>query len=137
MAHELHIDKHTLPLAVATDLLPRMPVKFAGTNTLMCAPVGSANEQPFGVTGPASYVATSAAIPAPGREKAAVYFSQNSMKVRTAASVGVGAAVIVGSTNGVVIPGGITASAHWILGDTLEDGLAGEIITIFVNPRKA
>lgn len=138
MAHELHIDKHTLPALVATDMAPRMPVKLAGTSVLLVLPVASANDVPFGVTNNATYIASTLALPAPGQEKAAVYFTQNSVKVRSNGSVGVGADVFVSSTNGGVGPSGIiVASAHWILGQTLEVAGAGEIVTIFVNPRKA
>lgn len=138
MAHELHIDKHTLPLAVATDLAPRFPVKAAGTNIPMVAPIATSSEVPFGVSNNAMYVASSAALPAPGREKAAVYFAQNSVKVRCNSSVGAMADVAVSSTNGGVGPSGIiAASAHWIIGQTLEAAAAGEVTTIFINPRKA
>jgi hypothetical protein len=52
--------------------------------------------------------------------------------------VGAMADVAVSSTNGGVGPSGIiAASAHWIIGQTLEAAAAGEVTTIFINPRKA
>lgn len=138
MAHDLHLHQHSLPLAVATIIPPRFPVKAAGSNIPMVAPIATSSEVPFGVTNAATYVPSSAALPAPGREKAAVYFSQNSVKVLCNSSVGAMADVAVSSTNGGVAPSGIiAASGHWIIGQTLEEGAAGEIITIFINPRKA
>lgn len=139
MAHELHLDKHTLSIAVATDTNPRFPIKLStATSTLLAVPIATAADTPFGVTNNATYVASSAALPSPGREKCAIYFAGNSVKVRAAGSVGVGADVMVSSTNGGVGPSGIiVASGHWILGQTLEAAAAGEITTIFVNPRKA
>lgn len=138
MAHELHIDKHTLPIAVATDMAPRFPVKLGGTSVLLAIPIATAADIPWGVTNNATYVASSAALPSPGQEKAAVYFSQNSVKVKANGSVGVGADVFVSSTNGGVGPSGIiVASGHWVIGQTLEVAGAGEVVTIFINPRKA
>jgi hypothetical protein len=137
MAHELHLNQHSLPIAVATDIDPRRVVQLAGTNIPLVIPIGTNNIFPFGVTAPATYVASSNALPSPGRDMAAVYFTQNCVKVKAFASVGAGADVMVATTSGAVGPNPITASAHWIVGQTMEDGLAGEIVTIFINPRKA
>jgi hypothetical protein len=138
MAHDLHIDKHSLPIAVATDMAPRFPVKAAGTNIPLVSPVATSSDVPFGVTNNATYVASSNALPSPGRDKAAVYFSQNSVKVRCNSSVGAMADVAVSSINGGVGASGIiVASGHWIIGQTLEAAGAGDIVTIFINPRKA
>jgi hypothetical protein len=137
MAHELHVDKHTLNFPVATDLSPRFPVKLvASTTGGFVAPIASANDVPFGVSNNATYLAST--IANTPNERTAVYYSQNSVKVRANGSVGFCADVFVSSTNGGVGPSGIiTASGHWILGQTLEAALAGEIVTIFVNPRKS
>lgn len=138
MAHELHLDKHTIPVPVATDLAPRFPVKFAGTSVLLVSPIATAADVPFGVSNNATYVASSAALPSPGQEKAAIYFAGNFVKVKANGSVGAGADVFVSSTNGGVGPSGIiVASLHWILGQTIEAAGAGEVTTIFINPRKA
>lgn len=132
MSYELHQDKHQFaaPLA-ATNLQPRTPVKFAGTSVLLVSPIATAADTPAGVTGAASYLAS-----AP--DSVAVYFSQNVVKMRCAGSVGAGADIFVSSTNGGVGPSGIiTASAHWILGQALTTAAAGEIVSVFINPRKA
>lgn len=128
MAFELHQDKHTLPIQTLVDLNPRTPVKLAGTSGLLVTAAASANDEVFGFTNAATYLAG---------EIAAVYFSQNIVKARAGASVGAGAGLIVGSSNGVVIPGGVAASGHFLAGQSMSAAAAGEIVSVFVNPRKA
>lgn len=130
MSFELHQDKHQFPAPyAATAIIPRQPVKFLGTSVLLVAPVASMNDTPVGVTGPATYATG---------ENVTVYFSQNIVKLRAAGSVGVGADVFVSSTNGAVGPSGIiVASGHFVLGQSLTTAAAGEIVSVFINPRKA
>lgn len=130
MSFELHQDKHQFPAPyAATGFQPRMPILLTGTSVLLAAPVPSANIKPDAVTGAATYATG---------ESVAAYFSQNVVKMRAAGSVGVAADVFVASVNGGVGPSGIiTASAHWILGQTLTTAAAGEIVSVFINPRKS
>lgn len=130
MSFELHQDKHQYPAPyAATGFGARQPVKFTGTNVLQVAPIATASETPAGVTGPATYAAS---------ESVTVYFGQNIVKLRAAGSVGVGADVFVSSTNGGVGPSGIiVASGHFILGQTLTPAAAGEVVSVFINIRKA
>lgn len=130
MSYELHQDKHQFPAPyAATGFQNRMPVKFVGTNVLNVAPIATAADVVVGVTGAATYATG---------ESVVVYFSQNVIKCRANGSVGVGADVFVSSTNGGVGPSGIiVASAHYILGQSLTTANAGEIVSVFINPRKA
>jgi hypothetical protein len=127
MAFELHQDKHQLPITVASDCLPRVPVALGGTTALIGIPCASNNVRPFGVTNAATYLRG---------EVAAVYHDGNVVKMVANASVGASAEVGVASSNGSVGPGLITASAHWAVGQTLNAGAAGEIVSVFVNPRR-
>ena len=130
MSYELHQDKHqhSGPLA-ATALIPRTPVKFAGTNVLLVSPVATAADRPDGVTNVATYTAS---------EVVTVYFSQNVVKMRCNASLAAGADVFVASVNGGVGASGIiAASQHWIIGQALTTASAGEIVSVFINPRRA
>lgn len=129
MAYELHQDKHQLPIKAATDLSPRQPIKLGGTSGLLAFPCASLNDRPFGVTNAATYLTG---------EVIACYFESNIMKMVANASVGVNSEVGVASSNGSVGPQTlITASAHWGVGLTVSAALAGEIVSVFVNPRKA
>ena len=132
MAFEQHLHAHTLPgAAAATLLIPRTPVKLGGTSGLLVLPAASNNEEVFGVTGAATHSAG---------EPPVVYFDGNIVKCKAGAATAynAGAAVSVGSTNGVVIPQAITASAHWIIGNLMSSAsAAGEIVSVFVKPRKA
>lgn len=129
MAFELHQDKEQLHVQAATDLLNRSAIKLAGTSVLLAAPIATAADEPFGVTHNASYLAT---------DIAAVFFRGNIMKMKAAGSVGAAADVFVASTNQGVGPSGIiTASAHWIIGKTVSAAAAGEIVSVYVNPRRA
>lgn len=130
MSYELHQDKHQFPAPyAATGFQNRMPIKLVGTSSLLAAPIATASEKPDGVTGAATYAVG---------ESVAVYFSQNVVKMRAAGSVGASADVYVSSTNGGVGPSGIiTASGHWIIGQALTTAAAGEVVSVFINPRKA
>lgn len=129
MSYELHQDKHQFSGGLAaTALIPRMPVKFAGTSAILFSPVGSWNEEPHGHTGAATHLAG---------EVPAVYFSQNIVKARCIASVGAGVAVGVGSTNGGVAPvAAASGVVRWQIGQTLTTAAAGEIVSVFINPRQ-
>lgn len=129
MAFEQHLHAHTLPgAAAATTLVPRTPVKLGGTSALLIIPAASANEEPFGVTGAATHLAGEVPV---------VYFDGNIVKAVAIASTGAGALLSVGSTNGGVIPQAITASAHWVVGQSLSPAAAGEIVSVFVKVKKA
>lgn len=129
MSHELHQDKHQFSGGLtASALVPRTPVKMGGTSALLWLPVGSWNEEPHGVTGAATHSVG---------EVPAVYFSQNVVKCRAGASIGAAAAAGVGSTNGVVAPvAGASGSVRWQLGHTVTAAAAGEVVSIFINPRQ-
>lgn len=132
MAFETHLDDHVFPGGVAaTQILPRTAVKVAGTSALLFFPAASNNEEAIGVTG----AATTAAGEIP-----VVYFDGNIVKMLAGAATAynTGAAVSVGSVNGVVIPQAITASGHWELGKVVSyAAAASEVVSVFVKIKKA
>ena len=135
MAFELHQDKEQFPVKAGTDIIPRSAVKLGGTSVLLAIPIATAAEEPFGVTHTATYLGSQVDGAA---DQAAVYFRGNVMKMKAAGSVGAGADVFVASTNQGVGPSGIiTASAHWIIGKTVSAAAAGEVVSVYVNPRRA
>lgn len=126
MAFELDQDKHQLPVPAATALAARHPVALGGTSAILAVPVGTWNVEPFGVTGAASYAAG---------EQAAVYYESNIKKIRACASVGAGALVGVGSTNGRVAPIAVASgSRRFALGITQNPAADGEIVSVFIRP---
>jgi hypothetical protein len=133
MAFELHRHGHQQGLKAASAINPRTPVKLAGSNALFVLPAASGNDRPFGVTGNA----TAGASGLNSNDAAVVYERGNVVKAVAAASVGVGAAVFVASTNGALGPNPITASAHWEVGISETPAAAGEIFSVYVDPRKA
>lgn len=129
MSYELHQDKHQFSGGLAaTALVPRTPVKFAGTSGLLFSPIATAADVPAGHTGAATHLAGEVPV---------VYFTQNVVKAVCAASCAAGVDVMVSSFGRVGASGIITASAHWIIGQTLTTAAAGEVVSVFINPRKA
>jgi hypothetical protein len=129
MSFELHQDKHqhTGGLA-ATTLVPRTPVKMAGTSGLLWSPIATAADKPDGYTGAGTYTAS---------EVVTVYFSQNVVKAIAGGSVGASADVMVSSFGRLGPSGILAASAHWIIGQTVTAAAAGEVVSLYINPRKA
>jgi hypothetical protein len=126
-AFTLHRDDHSFAVTAATNILPKTVVKWAGTNSIMVAPVATAADEPCGVV-EATYLSG---------ETVALYEELQYVKVNAAASVGVGARLIVGSTNGRLVPGGITASGHFSPGVSVTEARDGETFTMYVRVRKA
>lgn len=130
MAYELHLDDHAHSgVAAATTITPRHPVNIAGTSVPLVVPVASSNLVVDGVTGAATTASGAQAV---------VYFDGNVVKMVAAASLGAGADVSVGTTvTGAVWGGSIfAASGHWCIGKSLSTAAAGEVVSVFVKPRK-
>jgi hypothetical protein len=128
MAFELTQDKHSLSLPAASDILPYSVLSIVGTSAAGFITAASNNVRPFGANRNATYLRT---------EYAAGWHDGNIMKLKAAASVGAGAAVAVASANGAVGPAAAASGvARWEVGTTLSPAAAGEIVSVFINPRQ-
>lgn len=138
MAYDLHRHGLTQSFPAASAVLPRQPVKLAGTVTPFFLPAGTAADRPFGVNGPA----TCGASGLTDAEQLTAYEEGNVVKALAGASMGAGVEVMVGSTNGILMPALaaslFAASGHWVVGFTqTAAAAAGEVISLYVKPRKA
>lgn len=138
MAHELHVPQHTKSYLAASAILPRQAVKKAGTSVLFVLPAGTCADRPFGLIGPATVGASGLN----DGEQVAVYHDQNIVKAIAGASFGVGQEMMVGSTNGILMPALaaslFAASGHWTVGTSeTPAAAANEVFSLYVQPRKA
>lgn len=133
MAFELHRPGHQQAIVAASAILPRQAVRLAGTDGLFLLPAATNSDRPFGVAGPATVGASGLA----DGEMCTVYEELNIVKAVAGASLGVGAEVSVGSTNGVLTPAAlVAASGHWAVGFAETPAAAGEIFALYVKPRR-
>jgi hypothetical protein len=138
MAHK--IENFNLPLRAASAIGQYMPVRFVGdgvtpgsalSETVVRA--GSINEDVLGMT-----LATVAA----GQEVAVAFIGES--KGIAGASLGAGARLAVGSTNGVLIPilpsgGPATVNAivlRFTVGRSLRNAAAGDIFAFVLDPQQ-
>lgn len=117
-----------LPCFAATHLGERVPVKLVeGATARIVAPVASLNEETIGFTQTSASSGFAVEVQAVG----------NIVKAVAAASVGAGADVALGSPNGALGP---VAAASGVVkyksGVSLSDAAAGEVFSVFVNPRQ-
>lgn len=135
MAHK--VDGLNLPFVAASAIRQYVPVMFlpgasALSETIQQA--GSYNDDAFGFT-----IATVATYGDP----AAVAVS-GVTKAIAAASLGAGARVAIGSTNGVLIPIGasnIASSANgtggrFVVGRALKNAAAGDVFPVLIEPSQ-
>jgi len=87
-------------------------------------PISAASSVPLGIA-----LATSAS---PGNA-VSILDALNVVKVSAAASIGAGAPVGLASSNGGFGP--ITASGSWVVGQSVTAAAAGEVFSVYVNPR--
>lgn len=125
MAYVQHDGKRESFVA-ASNINPLIPVK-ADTVANQVVPLATNNVRPLGL------------VDATALQGAAVtvYGQDNTVKCVAVASMGAGAEVGVGSTNGNV--GLITYASgtlKWALGVTRTAAGAGETISVYVNPRQ-
>lgn len=126
MAAEIH--SNPLPGIAATVIADRVAVRvIAGATQRAVGPVASTNQEPFGV------VDAGATSLAP----VTVHGDQSYVKAVAVASLGVGADVGHASANGALGPvAGASGSNVWRVGIAQEAAAAGEVFTVFVNPRQ-
>lgn len=112
----------------AASLINPMSVVSLDTVADQVVPIATNNVRPLGVVGDAS-VAQGEAI--------TVYGQHNIVKVKACASLGAGAEVGVGSTNGqlnaIAAASGVT---RWAVGQSLSAAGAGEVFSLLVHPRQ-
>lgn len=132
MAFELTRDDEQFSLPAASVVLPRTAVKLAGTSVLFVLPCGSVNDEPFGTV-----KATAGASGLNQGERVAIYEHANYVKMIAGASLGVGADVGVGSSNGVMKPiVAATGSIIWRVGKSITPAAAGDVFTVYVSPKQ-
>lgn len=126
MAFDLH--NNPLPGIAATVIEDRVAVRFiAGATQRAVGPVASSNQEPLGV------VDAGATSLAP----VTVHGDQSYVKAVAVASLGAGAEVGHASANGALGPvAGASGSDIWRVGIAQEPAAAGEVFTVFVNPRQ-
>lgn len=136
MAFILTRDGFQQALIAASQVNPYTPVKLAGTSALCVVPLATASERPFGFV-----TATAGASGLLQGETVTVYEESNIVKGIAAASLGVGQEVMVGSSNGVLVPAVaaslFAASGHWVVGFSESPAAAGDVFSVYVKPRKA
>lgn len=119
----------------ASTVLPNTPVRKAGTSALFVLPVASLNELPAGVV-----LATAGASGLNQGEVVAVYEELNVVEAIAGASMGVDCEVVIGSSNGALIPlntaSVFSASGHYSVGRSQTAAAAGEYFSLFIKPRK-
>lgn len=128
MAGERILDAHQRNVTAATLLVPNTPITLGGTTGLLAIPAGSNNIDVFGITDAATYAAG---------KKVTVYEDQNVVKARACASLGAGAVVDVGSTNGRLRPAqGASGAARYEVGIAESAAADGEFFSVRIRPRR-
>lgn len=134
MAH--HMDRYNLPLKAASAINQNVPVTFNAAASALSETViraGSVNDDVLGMS-----IASAAA----GAEVAVSFYGVT--KGVAGASLGAGARLGVGSTNGILIP--LTASniasaangtgLRYTVGRALKNAAAGDVIPIVLDPTQ-
>lgn len=132
MAYQLQHEKNRLPRRAASQVNEGAPVRSSASQVDYVVPVGSYNLPVQGVA-----VAT-AASPGDG----VAIQTEGVVVCRAAASVGHGAVVAVGSTNGRLIPVGAAPSAPIpqginTVGESVTAAADGEYFSVLLKPRQA
>lgn len=113
---------------VASVILPYQPVRLSASVAGAVIPCGTWNLEAQGINGPATGAVGDAIT---------VYANDSIVEAIAGASVGPGADVAVGSTNGVLAP---VAAASGVVrnrvGKSLEGAAAGEKFSVYVNPAR-
>lgn len=127
------------PLKGASAMAAYVPITFivagAGGSSLSetVLPAGSINDLPFGIT---------SATVATYNDPVSYWRAGDVAKCIAGASLGAGALVGIGSTNGVLAPfsasgGPATANqtaVRWAVGIALKNAAAGDKFPVFINP---
>jgi hypothetical protein len=137
MAHK--IESFNLPMRAASVIGQYVPVRFTGDAQTVpgsalsesVVRAGSSNEDVLGMT---------LASVAAGQEVAVAWFGVS--KGIAGASLGAGARLIVGSTNGILIPLIATGAAAsgpnrtYVVGRSLRNAAAADIFAFVVDPEQ-
>jgi hypothetical protein len=116
------------PGIAATNIGALVPVKLDPSGQRKVAPVGSAGEAAFGVTG--NSVASSG-------QGVTVHEQGAVVEAIAGASLGIGAELALGSTNGaLVVAAGASGSAKHAVGVAMDPALPGETFSLYVRPRQ-
>jgi hypothetical protein len=128
MAFELHSGP-VFPGVAASPLGARQGVRLSASGPARgVIPVTATGAEFFGITGDATAAAGDAVR---------VYLEGNVVKAKAAASLGQNADVGVNSaTDGFVPITGASGIAHQVVGKALEAAAAGQIFSLYVNPRQ-
>lgn len=135
MAH--NINPNTIPLKAASAIGQYVPVAFLAGGSALSETViraGSINDDVVGMT-----IAT---VASPGDEVAVAFSGQ--VKGIAGASLGAGARVAVGSTNGILIPlaasGGPASvnvvATRYSVGRAAKNAAAGDLFPVILQPEQ-
>lgn len=127
MAYELI--RHAYPGIAASQITAQQVVaKAAGSTERGVHPVATSNVEPFGV---ALHTASSVGDPV------TIHARDNVVKVRAAASLGAGALIGVAAGTSSLAPiAGASGSVAFAVGRSENAAAAGEIFSLYVNPRQ-
>lgn len=123
------LDRGGLPMVAASAVNADVAVRVAASgNTWSVVACSTSAQEPLGVS--------MASAPNPG-DAVTVQDDGNIPKVTAAASLGAGADVMVGSSNGALAPANApVGSGVWLLGKSLSPAAAGEKFSLYVRPRQ-
>lgn len=128
MAFEKHKNDHNLPVIAAADTPPRRFLTPGGSSSLLAVLVATNSVRPHWFSGQGT---TASGVAIPAQEQ------QQVVKCVAVASVGCGAEVAIGSSNGALSPAAlVAASGHWAVGISLSSAGAGELFSVDICPRK-
>lgn len=116
------------PAIAGATVLPRTLVKLDTTGQRQVVPCTSNSDRPFGITGDTGAN--------PGKP-VTVYEAQNIAKAIAGASIGHGAPLAFGSTNGALAVAAVASgSVRHAAADAMEAAQPGEVFSVYVNPRQ-
>jgi hypothetical protein len=123
---ERHVNPQ--PFKAASLVLPYTPVKLSASVAGAVVPCGTWNEEPQGFNSSATR-AVDVAITVLGADSV--------VEGIAAASVGPGADVAVGSTNGKLAPAAAASGVvRWRVGKSIEGAAVNERFSLYVNPQR-
>jgi hypothetical protein len=127
-----------IPMIAASAINDRQAVQLtASALERQVLPIATVNVEPYGIA-MASAGAAGASTNPQLTPACPVIDDGNIVKVTAAASLGVGADIVVGSTNGGFAPASAGASGilMWRVGKSLSAANAGEVFSLHVKPRQ-
>ena len=117
---------NALPFTAASALTPRAPVRLSASVARAVIPAATNNVEIQGFIGAAS---------AGVGVGVTVYGQDSIVEAIAVASIGPGAAVGIGSTNGALGPvAAASGVARYAVGRSIEGAAAGEIFSLYVSP---